>query len=104
MHTVVWSVNGATVPRAVRTRAREESTSGSVIQCACMAVVGKPTHLSDITFVKFLLVNNGFLLFLDSISLIMTKNVCEATELNNTHTRITTSNTFFHKVPWPNLF
>ena len=38
MYTAVRSENGATVPRSVRTRAREESVSGSVIQGALFLV------------------------------------------------------------------
>ena len=44
-----------------------------------------------------LLVKNGFLIFLDHISLIVTMNECEATEPNNSHSRITTSITNFTK-------
>ena len=59
MYTVVRSVKGATVPRAVRTRARGESMSEWLIITVrithsftkCMAVVEKPTHLNDINFV-----------------------------------------------------
>lgn len=110
MHAVVQSVNGATVARSVRTWARGESMSGSVItRCItlsftkCMAVVGYPTHLNDVKLIKWkkktlgLLDNNGFLIFLDHISLIVTMNVYEAIGPNNSHSRITTSIKSFTK-------
>lgn len=97
INTVVRSVNSTTVPRSVSSRAREESVTGSVIITVCinfsftkcMAVVGKSTYLNDMYICrlkKLLLVNNGFLRFLNCIFLIVNKDMCE-TAGNNSQSR-----------------